>query len=798
MANKNEKDIQTPGTDRITLTDLLQTGGSMRIRDLDNTLWFPPGSPVPPVAPAGTPPRRYAGTPYININFAGRDGQIDFGIIRAFSDYPLVRFIIETIKDKVGTTPWEIQSQQLVGEPKKIYTSRQQQDPRITAVKEFFRKPDGWQPFRQWQRGLLDDMLTIDAAALWLQRDTNQKICNLVQIAGEQVVPLVDETYSQPHDPESVAFQLRPYGYPAMDMANKDMIYAVRNRLSHRRYGFGPVEQAIPYIALGLGRLDFQASWYRSGNIPQGLLFMPPDIPIGKVEEFQGYFDSVLAGNLQKRRQLIALPSYGSDSKPSVIFPKEPLLKDEMDEWLARVLCYCFGVSPTSFIKQVNRATAQNQAEQSIQEGLEPYLVWFEDLMNDIIQVQLGFTDLFFAFGERKEPDEEKQAQIDKVNVSTGIKTVNQVRIDNGDDPYDPALYPDADKPILVTATGYVILDDQDAADAQALELQQNQLDAKNKSAEPGSDQDGGDDNNNNGGQGKPKNKPKPKPKGKPDGKPKPQKAASFPSFAADKLSARSVAARGQAERAIKKTFRNIHEKLISSLKKAFKTFDPMNYGYGQKLRKDDLEDFWDYMQREFLGLVPDMSQALEDAAISGISNGIVSLGADDPSLLASANIIAADWARNRAAEMVGMRRDVDGNLIPNPDAQWVISDTTRDKIREIVTNSFEQQQPLDTVIQDIQDSGAFSDDRAALIASTEIGRAQSGGTLDVWKRTGLVNKVRWDCMGDDPCEFCEPNDGVEVEFGQPFPGGQFSTLDSHPNCYCLLTAVGITNPDEQ
>lgn len=37
---------------------------------------------------------------------------------------------------------------------------------------------------------------------------------------------------------------------------------------------------------------------------------------------------------------------------------------------------------------------------------------------------------------------------------------------------------------------------------------------------------------------------------------------------------------------------------------------------------------------------------------------------------------------RSSAAEMVGMKYDAEGNLVPNPSAKWAISETTRDELR--------------------------------------------------------------------------------------------------------------------
>ena len=56
----------------------------------------------------------------------------------------------------------------------------------------------------------------------------------------------------------------------------------------------------------------------------------------------------------------------------NVQFTKDALLKDDFDEWLARIICYAFSVPPTPFIKQTNRATADNASDTAQAEGLAP------------------------------------------------------------------------------------------------------------------------------------------------------------------------------------------------------------------------------------------------------------------------------------------------------------------------------------------------------------------------------------------------------------------------------------------
>ena len=47
-------------------------------------------------------------------------------------------------------------------------------------------------------------------------------------------------------------------------------------------------------------------------------------------------------------------------------------LKDQYDEWLARIICYAFSVPVWPFLAQVNWATGETMRLQATQEGLAP------------------------------------------------------------------------------------------------------------------------------------------------------------------------------------------------------------------------------------------------------------------------------------------------------------------------------------------------------------------------------------------------------------------------------------------
>jgi hypothetical protein len=199
----------------------------------------------------------------------------------------------------------------------------------------------------------------------------------------------------------------------------------------------------------------------------------------------------------------------------------------------------------------------------------------------------------------------------------------------------------------------------------------------------------------------------------------------------------------------------------------------------------------------EFVNLPSEVRPALEQAMLSGINTAIIQLELHDTNMIAKANHIAEQYAIERAAEMVGMKYDVEGNLVENPNAEWAISDTTRDKLKRIIADAFKDETNIKTIASKIQaalqedEAAIFTDARAKLIAETEVAHAQAGGNFEVWSKSGLVETVKWTVSADEPCDVCAGNEDEEVELGEEFPSGDVMP-PSHPRCRCVLVAVKI------
>jgi hypothetical protein len=210
--------------------------------------------------------------------------------------------------------------------------------------------------------------------------------------------------------------------------------------------------------------------------------------------------------------------------------------------------------------------------------------------------------------------------------------------------------------------------------------------------------------------------------------------------------------------------------------------------------KKDDPRDIDEIVdavmdELDWGSLVDIVEPDLIMAAIEGASIGISDLSITDDDVINAVNAVARDYASDRAAEMVGMKR-VDGKLVENPNADKRIDESTRNMVRQSIKEAFEGETKVSDLAAVIRESGAFSPGRAALIAENEVRQAQIRGNLASWKAAGVVQEFRWQMSADhEVCDVCDAN-----AEGSPYPLSEAETLldHTHPMCACILIATRI------
>ena len=419
-----------------------------QVSNITSATWFSPVNPLNPLAQQpeqNAVGRRFDYMTGYNLQITPRaDSAVSFAQLRQLADsYDLLRLLIENKKDQAAQADWHIiPNDDLV--PKEEQ-AKYKKDPRVAQLTKFFRKPDGKNNWRTWLRAVMEDMLVIDAPTLYPRLTRGGQLLGLDLMDGALIKPVIDAYGRQPAPPD-VAYQQIIKGVPSVDYNADQLVYMPRNVRTNRVYGYSPVEQIIVTVNIALRRQLFQLAYYKDGSVPDTLFSMPDGWSVDQLAQFELMWNSMLAGDLSGRRQAKFVPK-----GTTMINTREAQLKDEYDEWLARVCCFAFSTNPQPFIKQMNRATAETMKETADEEGVAPYTATIEDMMNDIILKFWGWEDLVFRFKPLSELDSLKRAQADDIDIRNGKRSIDDCRVANG-------LAPIGMGPAIITPTGPVML----------------------------------------------------------------------------------------------------------------------------------------------------------------------------------------------------------------------------------------------------------------------------------------------------------------------------------------------------
>lgn len=374
---------------------------------------------------------------------------ISFAVLRDLSTfYWCARACINKRQEQIHNLEWEIVSTNPENDEKLPEDA-------VRTIKDFFRQIAGpSKNFRQFLDMVIDDLLTLDGAAIERVRDGNQ-LALLWPVDAATIRLRVSDSGMVPLPPE-VAYEQWVRGKLVAEFTTDDMSYLMMNARTNSPYGLSPLESLILIVNAALKSEGSNLAMLTQGNIPEGLISLPTEWTADQIKDFQLQWDAMTAGDIAQQRQVKFIPGgqgtqYIPTKKPS------DMEFSEMEKWLAVKTCAMFGVSPQSIgmTFDINKATASEQATLTKNESIRPLVNLLEEFFDFIIQNDLGFTDLRFHFKESDIRDEKSDAEVGTKYISMGVRTINEVRADLGLDAIDGG-----DEPFVMTGTGPVLLKD--------------------------------------------------------------------------------------------------------------------------------------------------------------------------------------------------------------------------------------------------------------------------------------------------------------------------------------------------
>jgi len=730
-------------------------------------------SPVQPIAPVAQEAKGRTWDYPVGYNLwtvPRADEPIAFRELRALAEnYDLLRLMIERRKDQVEGMVWRVKVADSGGQ-KPARNAVAAAAPRIQAITAALNFPDRVHSWRAWTRAYLEDLLVLDAPSIYPRMALGGGLYSLDIVDGTTIKPVIDADGRRP-SPPSVAYQQILKGLPAVDLTADEIIYTPRNLRPHKVYGYGPVEQIIMTVNIALRRQLFQLNYYTEGNIPEAFIGVPDTWTPDQISQFQAFWDDLLEGNLAQRRHGKFVPG-----GMNIHETKAAGLKDEMDEWLARIICFCFGISPQPFIKEMNRATAQTGKEAAQEEGLEPLLLHLKDVFNLIISKYFKAPDLEFVWEEEDDTDPETQATILDMKQKNGQMTIDEAREIDGKDPLPGGL---GAQPMVYTPSGWTLLKDvlnppapitappgaegDNGNGQQSGKKAPQQGGQAQEKGQAGAQGAGGDAESSKGGGSKGPSGPAKK--GTPAGDL--HKAAKGRQV---RPIDRSREAIGKATADLKK----VVEKAFKAVGKAAKTIELP----AQKAADDDLDarvqKILDSIDMDgFAIATDDIEEILKRIGRDGAVQALLQIGLEEEDMTDTMRAGASEYAAREAARLVKE-----------------IGPSTRDFLRADVKKAIDEGWSTAHLADELEVNYAFSPERASTIARTEIAHADTAGNMGAYRGSGVVSGKEWIAGSETDCEECEANvDAGVIDLDEEFPSGD-DAPPAHPNCVCDVLPV--------
>lgn len=691
--------------------------------------WFGPGIPPTTMAPPEVKGRQFDYPTAINLNYQPRAGlPISFAKLKQLADASeILRIVMERQKELIKGQEWRIKERLKPGEKGK-------EGGAAADIEKFLQLPDQTHDWSQWLNGVLEQVFVYDALSVYGRPTLGGDLFALEVLDGSTITPLVDQSGRRPQMPD-VAYEQILKGIPAAQFTTEELLYYPQNYRVDRLYGYSRVEQIITYAEQSLQRMKSQLGYFTHGNIGDGYFTAPEGYVPEQVLAIEKNWNDLMKASPEGRRQLPFLP-HGTLWNAT----KADILADAFDEWLTRIICFVFGVSPTPFLKQqgLGHGSAQTDQEAATQGGFLPMLQYVQRLMNRILDQFFQRPDLEFSWVMDSEVKPDIQSQMDQRAFENGLSTINEIRDATGKDRIEGGDIP-------VIKLGNTLIPVASLAFLPVEPEEPETPETEDAAPKPDNEQEADEVDED------------------------PLKKAANPK--AEARLARLIA------RYFKVKSAEYAESIAADLGLQKAAMDEYSGRIESALESLD----WDWSP-----LARQIETMLAGVAVAAGTDAVSEFDLFDKDTLKRMTARAVAYAVKRGAALVGMSKLGD-TYVPNPDGRWSIVKTTRDMLRSLIAGAMEAGASNDSLAAQIRASTAFDKARAINIARTETAMADLAGQHAGWKETGLVGGKQWSAA-PDCCDECQTYDGTVVAIDDEFPWGDLP----HPSCRCDTLPVLI------
>lgn len=324
-------------------------------------------------------------------------------LLRRFSETPVPRKAINSIKDRIAAMRWRVQ-------PKGGSPATQESDGRIAILAATFESPNADDSFRSLSEQVLEDLLVGGCGAIEVQLTPSPERPLLMWPVDGLSIRIYAGWSGSADEPRYA--QVTPWG-ERIDLRNDELIYIRQNARTSTPFGLGRLEVAFETIQRLLGAQEY-AGRLASNTVVQFALWLQ-ELPPATYDKVISWWQNEIEGT-GKVPIIANLPA-----KPEVLRFSEGSDKDLRLEWqrfLIRIIADAFDLPPLllGLEQDINRSTADALVDEAFRTAVVPTArLYAEHVTREIIGRKLGWHDLEFVFEDLEVFDERVQAEIDEI-----------------------------------------------------------------------------------------------------------------------------------------------------------------------------------------------------------------------------------------------------------------------------------------------------------------------------------------------------------------------------------------------
>ena len=351
------------------------------------------------------------------------------------------------------------------------------------TVKNLFEHPSNTDSsFRVLLELLLEDILIFDAGALVKNYNYHGDLAELYTIPGQEVKLYRNEDGTAPESPEP-GYAWEDKGVLRAEFANDELLYITQNP-QHTGYGLSPLEVAAYIITASLYADEYNIEYFKHSNVPPGVLNLGENVTEDQRALFQKLWENEVLGRGGAHKIVFAAGSDKMQFIPMRVQTNQDMQMMEYLKWTTSVKCACYGLSPQDigFVLDFGKANLESQVELSKSRGVNNLLNLLASYFNqEIVKTEFQFTDVKFAWNTEDAVNSIQIAQVDKIDIDTGVLCINERREKLGLKPIEGG-----NEYTIKGAVGMLPVSDLDKLDEQKIDSESTMSDMGSEVATPG------------------------------------------------------------------------------------------------------------------------------------------------------------------------------------------------------------------------------------------------------------------------------------------------------------------------